>query len=189
LNLHCSLQTTSTVCYDVDWCTKNKRMIRVLSRGLFLTCTENPFLLCTHNIKLRAGAYCLEERKKVPLLGKAVPCSWWWIPILSGPSLKTTAFSPLALPHPHAPASLKMNIYLHTDDINMPTASVRHIYSKCLLLLGLKMHAIVYSAHAVQLKLMIKPLKYISSIFYPRIHPYNYCLNYLFNLINIIFTC
>jgi hypothetical protein len=36
------------VCYHENWCTKNKRMIRIPTRGLFLSCTENSFLFCTH---------------------------------------------------------------------------------------------------------------------------------------------
>jgi hypothetical protein len=46
-----------TVCYHVDRCTKNKRMIRIPMCGLFLTCTENPFLFIEHTQhKIRAGA-------------------------------------------------------------------------------------------------------------------------------------
>jgi hypothetical protein len=75
--------------YHVDQCTKNKLMIQIPMPGLFLTCTERPFLLCTHNIELKLLLKGnLKERKKVSLLGKAVPCSWWQIPILSGPLLE-----------------------------------------------------------------------------------------------------
>jgi hypothetical protein len=64
--------------------------------------------------------YLNKERKEteIPLLGKAVPCSWLRIPILSGPLLAVSS-SP-------TPASHQKDIYLHTDNINMPTTSVRH---------------------------------------------------------------
>jgi hypothetical protein len=42
------LEGDVTVRYHEDRCTKNKRMIRIPKHGLFLTCTENSFLFCTH---------------------------------------------------------------------------------------------------------------------------------------------
>jgi hypothetical protein len=77
--------------YHVDRCTNDKGMIRILTHGLFSTCTESSFLLYPNNIRLRAGVYLLtrkETKKRIPLLGKAVPCSWWQILILSGPLLE-----------------------------------------------------------------------------------------------------
>jgi hypothetical protein len=110
--------------YHVDRCTKNKRMIRIPTRGMFLTCPESPFfILCMHNIKLRAGAYCLKEINKIPLIGKAVPYSWCRNPILSGPLLAVNCLYAPCPPSPSAPASHQKT---HTDDINMPAASVRH---------------------------------------------------------------
>jgi hypothetical protein len=45
-----------------------------------------------------------KKEKEIPLLGKVVPCSWWRIPILSGPLLEVNCLAPLALPSPpHAP--------------------------------------------------------------------------------------
>jgi hypothetical protein len=66
-------------------------------------------------------------KRKNPLFGKALPCSWWRIPILSVPCLKSTALCPLPSPHP-SPASQQKDIDLYTDVINMPTASVGHIW-------------------------------------------------------------
>jgi hypothetical protein len=68
-----------SVHYHVDWCTKNKCMFRILTLGLFLTCGETSFLLCTHNIKLRAGAYryLLKRKKESSLTWKGGPLSWW----------------------------------------------------------------------------------------------------------------
>ncbi len=42
------------------------------------------------------------------------------------PYLKSTAFVLLALSSPPAPASRQKDIYLHTDDINMPATLVGH---------------------------------------------------------------
>jgi hypothetical protein len=104
-------------------------MIRIPTRRLFLNCTENPFYY-TYTTQNRSGCILLKERerKKIPLLGKAVPCSWWRIPILLGPLLGVNCLTPLALPSPPAPASHKKNIYSHTDNINMPAASVGRIF-------------------------------------------------------------
>jgi hypothetical protein len=70
------------VCYHEDWCTKNKRMFWIPMRGLFLSCTENSFLFCTH-IKNKADAYLKEvsylERRS--LVRREFP-------ILSGPLLE-----------------------------------------------------------------------------------------------------
>ncbi len=41
------------------------------------------------------------------------------------PCLKSTVFTPLALPSV-APTSHQLTIYLHTDNINMPTTPVVH---------------------------------------------------------------
>jgi hypothetical protein len=48
-----------------DW---NKRMIRILTRGLFLTCTENSFLFCIHK-QSRAVAFLLKERNTLTWKG------------------------------------------------------------------------------------------------------------------------
>jgi hypothetical protein len=87
--------------------------------------------------KLRAGAYLLtrkERKKRIPLLGKAVPCSWRQIPILSGPLLEVNCLcTPChSLTPPHR-LSAKKDIYLHTDDINMPAASVGHTPNELLI--------------------------------------------------------
>jgi hypothetical protein len=51
-----------SVCFHEDRCTKNKRMIWIAMHGLFLTCTENSFLFCTHTyIILKQTHICLEE--------------------------------------------------------------------------------------------------------------------------------
>ncbi len=44
------------------------------------------------------------------------------------PCLKSSSFAPLALPSHIAPASRGQDIYLHTDDINMPATPVGHTY-------------------------------------------------------------
>jgi hypothetical protein len=48
------IELCSSVRYDVDRCTKNKRMIRILGQGFFLTCTENFFIRNTQH-KNRSG--------------------------------------------------------------------------------------------------------------------------------------
>jgi hypothetical protein len=70
-----------------------------------------------------------KERKKTPLLGKAVPCSLWQIPILSGPLVEVNYLCSPCPPLTSASASHQKNIYLHTNKINMPAASVGHIAS------------------------------------------------------------
>ncbi len=101
--------------YHVDQCTKNKHMIWIPTHGLFLTYTKSPFLSCTYNMGLMAGAYLLKEKKeKNYLTWKGGPCLWWRIPILSGPLLKSPAFMPLALPSPPAPtSSQKGHLFTH----------------------------------------------------------------------------
>jgi hypothetical protein len=60
----------------------------------------------------------------MPLLEKAVPCSWWQIPILPGPLLEVNCLN--------APASQPHTTFLPTGhlftcrDINMPTPPVGH---------------------------------------------------------------
>jgi hypothetical protein len=70
--------------YHEDWCTKNKRMFRISTCGLFLTCTANSFLFWTHIKKLVHICYLLEQNT---LLGKAIPFSWYKFPTLWGPLL------------------------------------------------------------------------------------------------------
>jgi hypothetical protein len=65
-------------------------------------------------------------KRKNPLLGKVVPCSLWQIPILSGPLLEVNCHYALYPPLTPKPASRQKDSYLHTDDINMPAASVGH---------------------------------------------------------------
>ncbi len=67
-------------------------------------------------------------RRKNPLIGKAFPCSWRRIPILPGPLLEVSCLYAPFRPLTPAPASCQKEIYLHTDDINMLAASVRHNY-------------------------------------------------------------
>jgi hypothetical protein len=68
-----------------DQCTKNKRMICIPMRGLFLACTENSFLFCSHIHKFRWVRISLEGRSLVhggkfplltgPLLEANCPCA------------------------------------------------------------------------------------------------------------------
>jgi hypothetical protein len=119
-------------------------MTRISTRGLFLTCTESSFLfLHTHN-KLKADEYLLnKERKEIPLLGKAVPGSQWRIPILPGPLLGVNCLCALCCSlTPLHPTSHQKDIYLHTDDINMPATPVGHKLNVCGELRCLKMSLI-----------------------------------------------
>jgi hypothetical protein len=34
-----------SVCYHVEWCTKNKHMVQIPMRGLLLICTERPLFI------------------------------------------------------------------------------------------------------------------------------------------------
>ncbi len=97
-------------------------MIWILTRGLFLTCTESPVLLSAHNTKNKSGCVMLKEKclyleTRSPVHGEEFPSS-------QVPCLKSTAFMPLTLTP--APASRQKKIHLHIDDIHMPAASVRH---------------------------------------------------------------
>ncbi len=117
------------VCYHVDQCTMNKRMIQIPKCGLFLTCTESSFLLCTHNIRLRASVYLLNRKKEVPLLGMVHGGPLFMV--ANSHPLRSLAWSqlplrPLGIPHPPHLLPAKMDICLQTDDINMPAASVGH---------------------------------------------------------------
>ncbi len=58
--------------YHEDRCTKNKHMIRIPMRGLFLTRTENSFYSAHTCITLRIHIYL---KGKIVLLGKAIPCA------------------------------------------------------------------------------------------------------------------
>ncbi len=57
---------------------------------------------------------------------KAIPCSWWPFPILSGPLLEVNCLCApcLSLTHPTALASCQKDI--HTDDINIPAIPFGH---------------------------------------------------------------
>jgi hypothetical protein len=76
--------------YHVDWCTKNKRMFRILARGLFLTCTKNLFFYQAHTIHVITYAGYIftyeKERKEKTLTWKgsllimvANPHSCWFL--------------------------------------------------------------------------------------------------------------
>jgi hypothetical protein len=88
-------------------------------RSLCLTCTESPFLLCIHNTN-KSGYKLIKEKKE-----RKHPY-WWQILILSGPLLEVSCLYAPCSPLTPAPAPRQKNIYLHTDDITMPTASVGH---------------------------------------------------------------
>jgi hypothetical protein len=120
------LLNNTIVHYHLKQYTKNNRMNQILMRGLFLTCTESSFYSCTHTIELKADAYLPNKERKIPLLGETYICSWWKIPILPDPLLGVNCLCALALPSPPAHTSCRKNIYLHTEDINMPTTSVGH---------------------------------------------------------------
>ncbi len=100
--------------YHVDRCTMNKRMIQILTCGLFLKSTESSCLLSTHNIKNKSGCIQLQKRK-YPLLGNAVPCSWQQIPILSGPLLEVNCLVPFTLfSPPHPLPVFRTSLYIQT---------------------------------------------------------------------------
>jgi hypothetical protein len=77
----------------------------------------------TNNQRVRV----IYKKKRVPLLGKAVSFSWWWIPILPVPLLEVHYLYTPCPPITPSPASCQWNIYLQTDDINMPATPVGHI--------------------------------------------------------------
>jgi hypothetical protein len=75
------------------------------------------------------GLLLLKERKiyrNNPYLERQSLVKDGKFPSFQIPCLKSTALVPLAFPSPGAPASRQKDIYLHTDDINMPTILVRH---------------------------------------------------------------
>jgi hypothetical protein len=52
----------SSVRYHHDWCTMNKRMIWIPTRGLFLTCTENSFYSAHIYNKFKRVHFYLKEK-------------------------------------------------------------------------------------------------------------------------------
>ncbi len=91
--------------YHVDGCTKNKRRIRILTRGLFWT--------CIHNMKNKSGCIMLKEKKKLPCLERWSPVHGGEFPSSQVPCLNSTAFMPPALPSPLLPAK-RTFIYTQT---------------------------------------------------------------------------
>jgi hypothetical protein len=68
-----------------------------------------------------------KERKKYPYLERQSALVFFGeFPFSQVPCLKSTVFVPLALPSATSPASRQKDIYLQTDDINMPATHVRH---------------------------------------------------------------
>ncbi len=96
------------VCHHEDWGPKNKRMFRIPTYGLFLTCTENFFILRTH-IKINRVRICYLLKENI-LLGKEVNC-----PCACCISLT---------PRTHFPPT--EHLFLHKDDINRPNSSAGH---------------------------------------------------------------
>jgi hypothetical protein len=119
-----------TVPNHEDWCTKNKRIIQILTRGLFLTCTDNSFYFAHTNNHERAHSYLKKEKKegKYPYLEGRSLVHGGNFPFSQVPCLKSIALAPLALPSPPVPASRQKDIYLHTDDINMPAPPDGHTF-------------------------------------------------------------
>ncbi len=98
-------------------------MIRISKRGLFVTGTENLiFLSSTHNYNDQQVSTSMYKKKYI-------------YPFLEKRSLAHGSESPSSLclhapssPLTPAPASHQQDIYLHTDDINMPASPVGHMY-------------------------------------------------------------
>jgi hypothetical protein len=88
-------------------------MIWIPMRGLFLTCIESSFYCPTHKQSRAMNFYIKKEKKE----RKNLLTSWWQISILSGP---------LLFPPSPRPLSHQKDIYVHTDDINMPATPVGH---------------------------------------------------------------
>jgi hypothetical protein len=82
-------------------------MIRILTRGFFLTCTEKTFLFCTHMYIYitQAGMYSYLERLSLVHGGE--------FPSSQVPCLKSTALVPLAFASPSAAASCQQCIYFY----------------------------------------------------------------------------
>jgi hypothetical protein len=101
-------------------------MFQIPKRGLFFNHTENPFLFCTYKQSAGAFFFLTKKRKelKYPYLEGRSLDHGGEFPSSQVPYLKSTAVAPLALPSPPAPASSQKDIYLHTDDINMPANPV-----------------------------------------------------------------
>jgi hypothetical protein len=63
------------------------------------------------------------------LLGTSASCEWQRIPILAGPVLKANCpiWDPTPVAFPSPLPSSRQHVYLHTNDINVPTSfSVGH---------------------------------------------------------------
>ncbi len=114
-------------------------MIWILTHGLFLTCTESPYFYQAYTTWKIEQVTNVQE--KVPLLGKAVPCSWWRIPILPGSFFEVNCLYAPCPPLTPAPTFRKKDIYLSADNVNMPAASFRHRGVCCLQL--------IYSTYAL----------------------------------------
>jgi hypothetical protein len=85
-------------------------MIRIQTYCIFKLYRELSLFLHTQQFEMYI--YLKKERKEIPLLGKAVPCSWCRIPILSGPLLEVNCLcAPCSPLTPHIPASCQKDIY------------------------------------------------------------------------------
>ncbi len=98
-------------CHE-DRCTKNKLMVRIPMRGLFLTCTENSFSFWTHiKIKQVRIYYLLKE---ITYLER------WFLfrgansPSSHVPCLKSTALAPLRFLTPCTCFSHTEHLFLYT---------------------------------------------------------------------------
>jgi hypothetical protein len=113
------------VCYHEDRCTQNKRMIRILMHGLFLTCTENSFFSAHIYTILKRVHICLKDKYSY-LKRRSL------FTVANSHLLRSLAWSqlplrPLNFPHPtHLLPTNTAFSFLHKDDINKPDTSVGH---------------------------------------------------------------
>jgi hypothetical protein len=113
--------------YHEDLCSKNKRMFRISTLGLFLICTERSLLFeYTHVFKRPHFTHWLKIRN---------PLTWDGSPsfmVANVPSTqvlcsKSTALRPLRFPSPPVLATRTQSIHLtYKDDINKTDSSVGH---------------------------------------------------------------
>jgi hypothetical protein len=94
-------------------------MMMLTMHGLFVTCTQKfrLHIYITHNQLLWAKLIALKGKKKPHLLRRPMSCSWWRIPIHSGPLLSINC-PPLTFQSPLTSLSPLWPILYYNDDIN-----------------------------------------------------------------------
>jgi hypothetical protein len=121
---------SGTVSLPWEWFQEIKHMRAVHStHGLFFNCTQCTINRYLHDVQAIDNQPVAEIIRNQNLLGGPVSCSWWQIPIHSGPLPGSNYPILWLLPLSH---SLNPHYTIYTDDMNNYSFFVRDKYFRVL---------------------------------------------------------